>query len=133
MRVLFDTNVLLDIALGRQPFAQSSLAAFEKVQAAGELPLVAPHSLATFYYMIGKAYNQERAQIAVNDLLTTAEVSRFDHDVALRAVELEMKDFEDAMIVSTALDCEADCILTRNELDFAQSPIPVQNPESFNG
>lgn len=131
MRVLLDTNVLLDIALGRQPFAQSSLAAFEKVRASGEMPLVAPHSLAIFYYIVGKAYSQKRAQLAVEDLLTTAEVGRFDHETALRSCELEMADFEDAMIVATAIENKVDCILTRNESDFSASPVAVKGPETF--
>ena len=131
MRVFFDTNVLLDIALGREPFVQESLRAFEQQRATGETPLIAPHSLATFYYMVAKSYDSDRARIAAEDLLTTAEVARFDHDSALRCNELEMADFEDAMIVSAAMECEADCILTRNELDFRNSPIPVLCPEAF--
>lgn len=131
MRVVFDTNVLLDIALGRQPFAASSLAAFEKVREAGELPLLAPHTLATFYYMVAKSHDRARAQVAIEDLLTTAEVASFDHDAALRSSGLGMGDFEDAMVVSAAIECSADLILTRNESDFSNSPIPVQSPEAF--
>jgi predicted nucleic acid-binding protein len=131
MRVVFDTNVLLDIALSRQPFAGSSMAAFELVRRGLDLPLVAPHALATFYYLVAQAYDRERADTAVKDLLITAEVTRFDHDAALRCWELGMPDFEDGMIVSAAMESEADLILTRNESDFANSPIQVQNPEDF--
>jgi len=133
MRVVFDTNVLLDIALARQPFAESSLAAFEKVRSGLDLPLIAPHALATFYYIVAQVHDRERAETAVKDLLITAEVTHFHHDAALRCCELDMPDFEDAMIVSAAIECEADLILPRNERNFANSPIPVQSPEAFNG
>lgn len=132
MRIVFDTNVLLDIALGRQPFAAASLAAFEKVREAGELPRIAPHSLATFYYIVAQSYDGARARQAVEDLLMTAEVTNFDHEAALRSSELAMADFEDAMVVSAAVFCEAELILTRNAVDFENSPIPVQSPEEFN-
>lgn len=132
MRVVFDTHVLLDIALGRQPFAEESLAAFEKLCQSGDMPLLAPHSLATFYYIVEQSYDRGRAQLAVEDLLITAELMSFDHDTALRSCELGVADFEDAMVVSTALGSEAELILTRNETDFANSPIPVQTPEAFN-
>lgn len=132
MRVLFDTSVILDIALGRQPFAESSLAAFEKARADGELPLIAPHSLATFYYIVARAHGKDRARIAVDDLLMTAEVGHFDQDSALRCSEFEISDFEDAMVVSTAIECAVDCIITRNEPDFRGSPVIVKSPETFN-
>ncbi|PXA05442.1 hypothetical protein DDZ13_00815 [Coraliomargarita sinensis] len=132
MRLVFDTNVLLDIALGRQPFAASSLEAYEKVRASGDLPLVAPHSLATFYYIVAQAYDRVRANKAIKDLLTTCEVTAFNDDSALRSCEFGLADFEDAMVVSAAVLSEADLILTRNEADFANSPIPVQSPDAYN-
>ena len=39
-----------------------------------------------------------------------------------------MTDFEDAMQVAAARACEADFIVTRNERDFAESPIPTLTP-----
>ncbi|MGB0417066.1 MAG: PIN domain-containing protein [Coraliomargarita sp.] len=131
MRILFDTNVLLDIALSRGAFADSSINAYEKVRASGTLPLIAPHSLATFYYMVVRAHNRATALTAVQDILATAEIADFSHEAALQSVQLEMPDFEDAMITSAALQSGAELILTRNETDFKHSPIPVQSPEAY--
>jgi predicted nucleic acid-binding protein len=131
MRVLLDTNVLLDIALARKPFAKSAFAAYCAVRDAGELPLVAPHSLATFYYIIAQANGQKRAREAVNDLIATSEVAAFNHETALKSQELGFADFEDAMIVATAIACGAGLILTRNGKDFMQSPVAFASPEEF--
>ena len=130
-RVLFDTNVLLDMALSRKPFVESSLSAFQTVRARkGEL-LIAPHSLATFYYVVERTEGTASAFSVVKDLVATAKIAAFDHDAALRSLSLGFTDFEDAMIVATALHNETDLILTRNPDDFATSPVPYQTPAEF--
>ena len=131
MRALFDTNVLLDIALARKPFAQAAFAAYASIRDKGEKPLIAPHSLATFYYIIAQAHGNAKATEAVHDLIATAEVAAFDHDAALSSMELGLADFEDSMIVATALASGAEMILTRNGADFEGSPVAFETPEVF--
>lgn len=131
MGVLFDTNILLDIALSRKPFAESSFAAFQAVRASGGRPLVAPHSLATFYYIVAQSKGKTVANTATRDLIATAKIACFEHETALGALNLEIPDFEDAMVAAVALREEAQLILTRNGSDFARSPVPCQTPEEF--
>lgn len=131
--VLFDTNVLLDIALSRKPFAHSSFAAYQAVRASGGLPLVAPHSLATFYYMVALSKGKTVANTMARDLIATAKIGCFEHETALATLSLDMPDFEDAMVVAAAMREGAQLILTRNGDDFARSPVPHQTPEEFLG
>ncbi len=42
-----------------------------------------------------------------------------------------MKDYEDAVMVQTALRIGADCIVTRNLKDYKLSSFPVYSPEQF--
>ncbi|GEM_PF-1927829 len=49
----------------------------------------------------------------------------------LRARALTMPDFEDAAVAVTADNAGAAFIITRNEADFAQSPVPAINPAVF--
>lgn len=49
----------------------------------------------------------------------------------LAALELPMKDFEDALQVAAAMACGAQFIITRHERDFKASPVPSLNPEAF--
>jgi len=42
-----------------------------------------------------------------------------------------MPDFEDAAVAVTADNAGAAFIITRNEADFAQSPVPAINPAVF--
>ena len=61
-------------------------------------------------------------------MLEYAEVAPTSTDDLRYALSLPMTDFEDAMQVAAARACEADFIVTRNERDFAESPIPTLTP-----
>ncbi|MCC5805451.1 MAG: PIN domain-containing protein [Opitutales bacterium] len=131
MRALFDTNVLLDMGLARKPFAEKAVACFHEAWVAGVPPRLAPHTLATFYYIVAQARGKKRAGNAIRDLLAVSEVVRFDHDTAMRSIDLKFGDFEDAMIAAAAEASEVECIVTRNGRDFKTSPVPALSPEAF--
>lgn len=52
-------------------------------------------------------------------------------DDVLRAIPSEVSDFEDAVMIETAVRSGMDCIITRNTKDYARSVIPVYTPEQF--
>lgn len=131
MRALFDTNILLDIGLARKPFAATAFACFAEAIQSGESPRIAPHTVATFYYIVAQSKGKALADIAVADLIANAEIATFDHQAARRSIELNFSDFEDAMIASAAEAEGMDFIVTRNSKDFKSSPIPALSPEDF--
>jgi len=97
----------------------------------GEVPGIAPHSLATFYYIVAQARGSEQADSSVRDLLATVDVVPFHHELAMRSLHLGFRDFEDAMIAASAEAVEVDCIVTRNEKDFVLSPVPALHPKAY--
>ena len=62
---------------------------------------------------------------ALFDVLDTAGID------CRKAVLSPVSDFEDAVMVETALRSEVDCIVTRNLRDFTKSPVPVYEPKAF--
>lgn len=131
MRSLFDTNILLDVGLARKPFAEAVIACFAAARSAGEMPRIAPHALATFYYIVAQARGKTAANAAVADLIATCEIVNFDHDAAQRSLDLGFGDFEDAMIAASAEAAGMYCIVTRNAIDFKNSPVPAVSPEAY--
>lgn len=131
MRALFDTNILLDIGLARKPFAQTAFDCLMAAREIGEPPRIAPHALATFYYIVAQARGKEQAGTSVRDLIATSEIVPFDHRTAQRGLTLNFGDFEDAMIAAAAEAAGMDCIVTRNGHDFRDSPVPALSPEAF--
>lgn len=133
MRALFDTNILLDIGLARKPFAESAFACLAVIREIGEFPCFAPHSLATFYYIVAQAHGSKRAITATQDIIATGEVVPFDHKTARRSMALAFGDFEDAMVAAAAEASGMEWIVTRNLADFEKSPVKALSPEAFLG
>lgn len=132
MRVLFDTNSLLDIGLAREPFAGTSFACFVAVWEAGESPCkLPPHSLATFFNIIAQACGTDFAKTAIMDLIAVTEIVPFGHETAQRSLNLHFDDFADAMVAAAAEASEIDFIVTRNGDDFKKSPVAAPSPEAF--
>ena len=131
MRVMFDINVVLDIVGTRKPFYDDSKSAFLKVVESGEVPFLAIHAYPTIYYLLGSAstrVQRDGAMEWVFDSFCVAGAGQHELDAARN---LSMSDFEDALVVSSALSAECDLILTRNVADFAASPVKAVSPTDF--
>lgn len=131
MRTLFDTNILLDLGLARKPFANAAFACLKLTKETGEPPRIAPHALATFFYIVAQGRDPAVARAATMDLIETCEIVSFGQEQAERSLTLDFGDFEDAMIAAAAEASEVDWILTRNGEDFRNSPVPALSPEAF--
>ena len=129
MRLLIDINVLLDVALQR-PGAPASarLLALCGRQHEGWL---AWHSVATLAYLIERQLSAISGRDFIRSMLVWADVAKSGRPDALAALDLPMRDFEDALQAAAAMACGAQFIITRNERDFKASPVPALSPEAF--
>ena len=50
---------------------------------------------------------------------------------ARKAISSQVSDYEDAVMIETAMREDADCIVTRNIKDYSKSPVPVYDPAEF--
>ncbi len=127
--MLVDTNILVDVALERQPYFRSSA---ELLQHLARLPgrgFVAWHSVATCYYLVEQSLGSERARTLIETLIDFLTVAPTRHESLLYALSLPMSDFEDAMQVAAARAAGVGYIVTRDARGFANSPIPAITPE----
>ena len=129
MRLLIDINVLLDVALQRPGALESArLLSLCGRQHEGWL---AWHSIATLAYLIERQTSSVSGRELIRGILVWADVAKTGRPDALAALELPMRDFEDALQVAAAMACGAQFIITRNERDFNASPVPALSPEAF--
>ena len=127
MRILIDTNVILDILQKREPFFADSYRALRKA-----IESDAECLLSDIFYMLRKALGsaqQAKEQIEqLAQLVSFADVQGMDIHTALMR---EMPDFEDAVVDAVAERNGASYILTRNIKDFAGSVVPAILPVDF--
>ena len=126
--MLIDTDVLIDVALDRQPFSEAASELLDRLQTGPKRAFVAWHSLSNFYYLVTPAGGGSDARDFITELIRFVAVADCGTDSIAFAARLGMADFEDAMQVAAARACGARFVVTRNARDFRRSPIPAITP-----
>ncbi len=128
MRVLLDTNIVLDLMLERENFVEDAEAIF-LAQAQGRLSAyISAITPGTAYYVARRTKGSAEARNAVAGVLKITRVCTVNQSVLQNAVSLPLADYEDAIQLAGALAEQLDAIVTRDPDDFKASPIPVFLP-----
>ena len=128
--MLVDTNVLIDVALERQPFFGSAVELLERLAEDPGRGFMAWHTVSTFYYIVEQTLGNERTRSLIAELSGFLTVAPTSHESLYYALSLlPMSDFEDAMQVAAAQAAGAGHVVTRDIADFTNSPIPAITPE----
>jgi predicted nucleic acid-binding protein len=128
-RILFDTNVVLDVLLDRQPYAEASAAAWAVVEAGALEGMLAAHAVTTIHYLVRKERGNVKARRIVSAILRIFRVAAVDGAVIQEALQLPFSDFEDAVTAAAARVAGCECIVTRDPKGFRGSPIRSLTPE----
>ena len=131
MRILFDTDVILDVLLARPPHAIASsqllnLADQEKIEG-----LVCATTVTTVYYLASKSVGRRRALKAIRELLGIFDVAMVDKPVLDSALRSAINDFEDAVVHESARSAGATGIVTRNIKDFRRATLTIFSPQEL--
>jgi predicted nucleic acid-binding protein len=128
MRVLLDTNVILDAMLQRAPWHIEADAVM-KAAASGHIACaVTTHTLATSFYVGRKTLGTQAARAGVRQYLGAFAILPIDKQTLLDADASPGIDFEDNILMAAAITATMDVIITRNAAHFAPSLIPVWEP-----
>ena len=128
--ILIDTDILVDLALDRDPHAGPASALLDYLEIRHRRAFVAWHSLSNFYYLVSPARGREGTREFLVGLTRFLTVAPSDTDALRFAAQLPMNDFEDALQVAAARACGASFIATRNTSDYRRSPIPALSPKA---
>lgn len=131
MRILLDTNILLDVLLNRPGLADESSAVIVRCAGLGAEIFVAWHGLATAYYLLKRGRTEQEALAEVDRILAWARVAAAGDTEARRARTLGLPDFEDALQAASAEACAAGWIVSRDAAGFEGSPVPSIRPVDF--
>ena len=130
MKLLIDTNVILDVLLRRDPFAEAATNVLSLTRREDIREYVSASAITDIYYI---ANRQMKDSTAVKDLLKrllmVVSIAAVSEQEIQNAISLPWADFEDSVQYSVALLNEMDGIITRNPKDYQGANIQVWLPE----
>lgn len=126
--VLIDINILLDVLQKREPFYEVSAHLLASVETGRVKGYVAAHSITTLFYLIKKDRSASEARATITNLLQFIIIAPVEQNTIEQALNLDYPDFEDAVQMISAVQCKADCLVTRNLKDYQPALLPVMQP-----
>jgi len=129
-RILFDTNVVLDILLDRRPYVEASAAAWAAVETGISEGMLAAHAVTTIHYLVRKEQGSVKARRIIAAILRVFGVAAVDAAVVQEALQLPFPEFEDAVTAAAARLAGCECIVTRDPKGFRGSPVRSLTPEA---
>lgn len=131
MKVLVDTNVVLDVLLDRKPFSRSAIVLFGLIERSVVEGCLCATTVTTIHYLLRQSLTENEARAAVGRLLSVFEIAPVNRPVIERALRIKMNDFEDAILAVSGELVGASVVITRNAKDFKHAPIKAVIAEEF--
>jgi predicted nucleic acid-binding protein len=131
--VLIDLNVLLDVLQKREPFYQPSAELLAEVETGRVEGFIAAHSVTTLFSLIQKGSSPADARATITNLLQFLKILPVHQNTIEQALNLNFRDFEDAVQMICAVQQKVDCLVTRNVKDYQPAMLPVMQPVDFLG
>lgn len=129
MRIMCDTNIIMDMLLEREPFVEDSCKALQLCEDRRLDGFVSASCITDIYYMVRKyMHSNELAYKAVGKVLEIVEVCSVTNNDVLLAYQKKTGDFEDCLVAVCAKSIHCDYIVTRNKKDFQDFEIPLLTP-----
>ncbi len=128
MKILFDTNVILDVLLDREPFSNDAALLMSLVERTEIIGIICATTVTTIYCLAHKALSPQAASRHIQTLLALFAIAPVNRIVLEDAAKSKFKDFEDAILHESAIHSGAEYIVTRNIADFKKSKLPIFTP-----
>ena len=132
MNIFIDTNVIIDLFAKRDPFYHESLQLFSLADSKQIKLTISALSLIKTHYILNDVMKLKGAHSIIGKFKVLVESYALnDKVIDLALNDPNFKDFEDGILYYTALELQANSIITRNLKDFKHSKIPVMSPKEF--
>lgn len=132
MKILVDTNIILDVLLKREPHNRAAQVIMTKCAEREITGYLAAHSILNIFYVLRKEYSQAERRKFIRNLCEIFRISDLNAEKIMLAIDNEQfSDFEDCLQEECAVAETVDYIVTRNPADFKQSRVKVVEPDEF--
>lgn len=132
MRALIDTCVVIDALQAREPFCKDAQQIFLAVANHRTVGFLTAKSATDIYYLTHRhTHSDQETRRVLSTLFSLFELLDTAGIDCRRAIASELTDYEDAVMVESALRSGVDCIVTRNLKDYEKSAVPAYSPSAF--
>ena len=129
-KLFLDTNIVIDLLEQREPYCYDAMRLFSMAYDKQVELFVSPMTFATASFLLHKN-GADGVRKLLSNLRSLTQVSPADERTVDAALASQYQDFEDAMQYHSALQANAEAIITRNGKDFASSKLPVLTAGEF--
>jgi len=131
LRVIVDTNVVLDVLLEREPFVNAAVVVFCLVEESRIEAFLCATTITTLDYLLTQSLPASEARNALRKLISLFGIATVNRPVIERAFDSKISDFEDAVLDEAGQMAGVDSIVTRNTKDFTGSALKVFDPNEL--
>jgi predicted nucleic acid-binding protein len=131
MRVLLDTDVILDFLLDRKPFFQAASELLKRNASGSFDGYISSITPINVFYVGRKVVGAAPIRQGIDDLLRLVRVAAVDHSTFVQAIGSPLADYEDAVQHASAVAAGLEAIATRNLDDYRNATLPVYSPVDF--
>lgn len=128
MKVLIDTNVILDVLYKRESFYKDSLNVWRLCETKQIEGYISTLTIPNIVYVLRKELDSEKTLEIIKTISLVFNIYELKEDILIDAAELKYDDYEDALQTITALKLKCEYIITRNIKDFKESKILAIKP-----
>ena len=129
MKIMCDTNIIIDVLLEREPFVEASCHVLSLCEEHKIDGYISASSITDIYYLVRKyTHSTELAYKAIGKVLEIVKICSVTNNDVLTAFQRKAKDFEDCLLVICAMSIHCNYIITRNKKDFEEFDIPLLTP-----
>ncbi len=131
MKILIDTNILLDVLMKREPHYLSAAKVWTLVKESFVQGYISAISVNNLYYIIKKINGQAIAEEFIDEILNDFEVVSLSKDILKQSRTIKKLDYEDLIQYFSAIHSGCDLIITRNKKDFPAVGIRTVSSNDF--
>jgi len=131
LRVLLDTNIVVDVALERQTFYTVSMQILASAYRGEIEAFISASTVSDIYYIVRKAKGHNATLEFLQIIAPFCRIATVDQFVISNALLSSLRDFEDAVQYETAIANQLEAIVTRNPQDFSGDGLQIFTPENL--
>lgn len=132
MKIMCDTNIVLDVMLDQSPFSETSAKVLHLCENGNIDGFTTASCITDIFYIVRKhLHSTEQGYHAIEKLLEILDVCDVTSEDVYEALEHKAPDFEDCLVATCAKSIQCDCIVTRDSKGFQNCGLQILTPEEF--